>query len=245
MIQVMAKAKETFEKRFDCLIYRHTLPHGVDCFKDIDKRFGRGFCKVIFDVGANIGQSTIKYLQKFPDAEIYSFEPVAGNYRQLVEATSGSAHVHTYQVGMGPKAGSAEIYLNQFSTTCSIKHSDPGAQTETIALETLAGFTGKENLEKIDFLKLDTEGYELDVLAGAIPLLEQQRIHLIYVECEPVSSERRFISLEELGGFLKGFGYRPFGLYEQQTEWNGANALRYINAVFVCDKLILPHARVD
>jgi FkbM family methyltransferase len=237
MIPVLARAKEKFEKRFDCRIYRHTLPHGVDCFKDIERRFGNGFFKVIFDVGANVGQSALEYTEKFPNAEIHSFEPVAANYQKLLEATGRNPKLHAYKLGMGERAGSVDIHVNQFSTTCSIKHGDPQAGLESIELETLSGFMDKQNVSTVDFLKLDTEGYELEVLAGAAKVLEEQRIHFLYIECEPVSTGRKFVSLEALGTLMNRFGYRPFGLYEQQTEWDGTNALRYINAVFICNKL--------
>jgi FkbM family methyltransferase len=237
VIPVLAKAKERVERCFDCRIYGQTLPHGVDCFKDIQKQFGREFFKMIFDVGANIGQSMIKYAERFPHAEVHSFEPVAANYEKLEAAARHNPLLHAHKLGMGERAGLVDIHLNQHSTTCSIKHGDPGAGLETIELETLSGFMDKHNVGAVNFLKLDTEGYELEVLAGAAKVLDEQRIHFLFIECEPVSTGRKFVSLEALGSHMHKHGYRPFGIYEQQNEWDGTKALRYVNAVFVCGNL--------
>jgi hypothetical protein len=68
--------KEAVERSVKCRIYRNSLPHGVDFFYDLDRRFGRASIKVVFDIGANTGQSALAYSREFPEAEIYSFEPV-------------------------------------------------------------------------------------------------------------------------------------------------------------------------
>jgi hypothetical protein len=44
------------------------LPHGVDCFVDIEKRFGCDAIRMVSDVGANAGQSALEYPRRFPQA---------------------------------------------------------------------------------------------------------------------------------------------------------------------------------
>jgi FkbM family methyltransferase len=238
MLAILGRAKGAFERITGCRIYRHSMPHGtVWCF-DIDRRFGREGFKVVFDVGANVGQSALSYLEEFPRAEIFSFEPVAATYQELAAATSRFPRVHPFNLGMGRAAGQMLINVNPISRMSSIKLSRPEDHSETIELETIAGFCKKHHVENIDFLKIDTEGFDLEVLTGAIPLLEQQRVHLIQCECEPVLRTKQFASFSDLAEFLAGFGYRVFGVYEQQPEWDGRNMLLYWNAIFICEKLI-------
>jgi trans-aconitate methyltransferase len=52
------------------------LPFGEDMFVDLQRLFDKNEVKVVFDVGANVGQSCIQYLQNFPVAKIHSFEPI-------------------------------------------------------------------------------------------------------------------------------------------------------------------------
>ena len=244
MLPLLKSIKESVEKISGCRFYRHSLPHGVDCYRDIEKRLGRKGIKVVFDVGANVGQSALNYLRQFPQAEIYSFEPVAATYRELVATTRPFRRVHPYNLGMGREPGTFTIHVNPLSTISSIVLNRPEDHPETIELETIAGFAEKHHLETIDFLKVDTEGYDLEVLTGAAPLLQQQKIHFILGECEPVVRTKNFVDFPTLAEFLGGFGYRLFGVYEQQPEWDGRNSLLYWNALFICEKLIARDAKL-
>lgn len=241
MNSISRAVREAIERRFRCRIFRHSLPHGVDCFFDIDRKFGRGGVKVVFDVGANIGQSALSYLREFPQAQIYSFEPVAATYRELAAAAKPFPRIHAYNLGMGRQPGKAVIQVNPVSSTSSIVRKRPEDQPESINIETIAGFADAHHIECIDFLKVDTEGYDIEVLLGAERLLRMQQVHFIMVECEPVArlqTEHAFVDFTSLVKFLSGFGYQVFGVYDQQPEWDGRNVLRYWNALFICEKLI-------
>jgi FkbM family methyltransferase len=240
MLPILRYIKNGVEQISGCRIYRNTLPHGVDCYHDIEKRFGRKCIKLVFDVGANIGQSAVNYLRQFPEAEIYSFEPVAATYQKLVVATRRFTRVHPYNLGMGREPGKIGINVNPLSRTCSIVWQRPEDHPETVEMETIAGFSEKHHLGTIDFLKVDTEGYDLEVLAGSSPLLQKQEILFVLSECEPVVRTQSFVGFFALAEFLGSFGYRLslFGVYEQQPEWDGRNSLSYWNALFICEKLV-------
>lgn len=236
--------KEGLEQITGSRIYRNSLPHGVDCSFDIARRLGRENIRVVLDVGANMGQSAMTYLHQFPQAQIHSFEPVSATFKQLAANTARSSRIHAYNFGMGSAAGEAVIHVNPVSRMSSIKLQRPEDHSETIALDTVAGFVEKHGLGTIDFLKIDTEGADLDVLAGAAPLLKQQRIHFVQCECEPIAFTNNFVSFPALAEFLGAYGYRLFGVYEQQPHFDGTRRILYWNAVFICEKLIPPDARL-
>lgn len=244
MIPILRAAKESIERIAGCHIYRNSMPHGVDCFFDIERRLGRNGIRIVFDVGANIGQSALRYVHEFPRAEIYSFEPVAATYQELVAATRRFSRVHPYNFGMGREAGDAQINVNPISRISSIVQNRPEDHPETIKLETIADFAESHRLEAIDFLKIDTEGFDLEVLAGAAPLLRQQRIHFVLSECEPVVRTKKFVAFPALADSLAEFDYSLFGVYEQQPEWDGRNMILYWNALFIGSKLIAQDARL-
>jgi FkbM family methyltransferase len=235
VLRILKSVKESVENISGCRIYRNTLPQGIDCYLDIEKMLGREAIKVIFDVGANVGQSALNYLRQFPQAKIYSFEPVAATYQELVASTRQFPRISTHNLGMAREPGKTTINVNPSSCISSIKLCRPEDHPETIELESIANFAEKNNLDTIDFLKVDTEGYDLEVLAGAIPLLQRHKIHFVLSECEPLVRTNYFVSFPSLAEFLGGFGYRLFGVYEQQSDPKGI--LSYWNALFICEKL--------
>jgi FkbM family methyltransferase len=237
MLPILRTAKGAVERMTGLRIYRNGLPHGASVALDIDKRYGIENVKIIFDVGANIGQSALAYVQDFPRAEVYSFEPVSGTFAQLRANTQHLARIHPFQLAMGSKPGQAVIHVNELSVKSSILQDRAGDRAETIQVETVAAFADRQNIPSVDFLKIDTEGFDLEVLAGAAPLLEQQRIHLVLSECQILPRTNYFVSIGKLAEYLQGFGYELLGIYEQQPNWSGENILSYCNALFVCPKL--------
>jgi FkbM family methyltransferase len=242
MLPVIKGIKTAVEQITGCRIYRNTLPNGTICSFDIEKTLGRNGVRILLDVGANIGQSAISYLREYPRAEIYSFEPVAATYEKLVANTRRFPRIHAYNLGFGPEACQTTIHVNPESQRSSLKLARPEDRPETITLSTIAAFAEEQKLQSVDFLKIDTEGFDLDVLAGAVPLLAQQRIHFVQCECEPVVRTREYASFSEVADFLTKYGYCAFGVYEQFREY-GKQVLLYWNAVFVCGKLVPEGAR--
>jgi hypothetical protein len=113
-----------------------------------------------------------------------------------------------------------------------------------VRLETVADFCREEQLQKVDFLKIDTEGYEVEVLQGARPMLATQQIRLIYLECGPVAGGDYFVSLDQVGRVLAEFDYQLFGIYEQQPSFNGERNIFFFNPLFICPDLIAPTGRL-
>jgi FkbM family methyltransferase len=238
--------KKKVEKGLNCRIYRHSLPRGADLSFDLHREFGRESFRTVFDVGAHRGEIARHFAGIFPSATIYAFEPVAALFGQLQRSTANEARIRPFPLAMGREPGAASIHLGEGpATNSSILHqvSDTG-RTETIQIESLSNFAEKENIGTIDFLKIDTEGYELEVLAGAEPLLRQQRIRMIYAECAPVKTAQVFVSLAQLAEFLQPHGYELFGIYDQQPHWEGRRTLLYFNALFLCPDLAPPGSRL-
>lgn len=236
----LKKIKGSVESLLNIHIYRGQSPIGAELFADIDRVAGLKNIRTVFDVGANVGQTAQHYHYRFPDAEIYAFEPVENTFRELQRSAAGHPRIHPEQCGMGAEPGEAVINVGSQNTNSSILHAQPDGKPETIRIDSITHFAGERNIASIDFLKLDTEGYELHVLEGARPMLQQGRISFIYVECEPFASNRNFVTLSSIGDFLVPLGYALFGIYDQTHFWEGKRSIHYFNAVFICERLASP-----
>lgn len=207
-------------------IARRTPDRGADLFANIDQIYGKQNFRVVFDVGANVGQTAGVYRKEFPRAEIYSFEPVAATFRELEKNMGANESVHLFQMGFGSHASTVEIsVLAENSHISSILHR-VGPDSEFVEIQALDDFVAQHGIDKIDLLKIDTEGYELEVLKGVQHLLRKQRIGMMYIEAELNKTSRHFLSVEELSGALKEYGYQIFGVYEQKPGfWTGEHSI--------------------
>lgn len=117
-------------------------------------------CKTVFDVGAR----TDDYLVRLnPDCHFHLFEPMAESFAQLQQKTKVDENVSLVNTALGAESGQVMIHPD----TQSI-HMRPngGCQPVPITIQTLDGYCEQLGVESIGFMKIDVEGYELDVLRG-------------------------------------------------------------------------------
>jgi FkbM family methyltransferase len=147
---------------------------------------------VCFDVGANRGQ-TIQLLQGcFSTPVIHAFEPATVCFNELSRQSFG-ARVNLHQLAFGDHDGVAEFRNYEHSELSSFlplhldKRENLFAEEEVVSVEsvqvhTLDHFCATHNIDYIDLLKIDTQGFELPVLRGGVGLLRQQKIGAILLE---------------------------------------------------------------
>jgi FkbM family methyltransferase len=223
-------------------------PRGIYLFDDIKSHLPKFRIKIIFDVGANTGQSARKYLNLFPEASLYCFEPVRSTFQKLQKNLHASRKrkISTFQMALGAAEatgqmvlegrGSDMFFLLNTSQDVSV---DGGTRLESVKIETLDNFCHRLDISHIDYLKIDTEGGDLDVLIGASRMLVEHRIDLIEVEAGMNPDNKRHVPFEKLKGFLEERKYFLFGVYEQVEEWpTKAPHLRRTNPAFISGNLI-------
>lgn len=219
------------------------------------KKFPRGIClstdlntympgfqpDVIFDVGANIGQSVTDFRISFPNSKIFCFEPVPDTFSELKKNCSNYKTINFYSIAFSSNPGKQ---LMTTKSTLSDNHlvlndQDPKYDEFTeVEVNTIDNFTKDECIENIGFLKVDTEGLDLKVLEGAKNLLKDQRIDLIQVEAGLNIDNTRHVNLNQFTSFLNTYDYFLFGLYDQIRNWRHKKPhLRRTNAVFVSSKV--------
>lgn len=140
---------------------------------------------VIIDVGANNGQTIRFFLKLFPNAVIYSFEPNPRLYENLLIEFGGNNNIHIFNKGISDFNGKLVLNetvtdetstfenLNYDSQYLKVKSKILGVKAENIVTNkyeveviTLDFFIQEMKLEKIDILKIDTEGHEMKCLLG-------------------------------------------------------------------------------
>ncbi|MFC1635037.1 FkbM family methyltransferase [Planctomycetota bacterium] len=203
--------------------------------------FDKDNAPIIFDVGAYIGEVTRTYREIFPQAKLYCFEPFPGSFREL-EKQSVDPLAKLYQVAISDQIGKTTLNVNADLSCNSIfprpqnepayysAHAQNVDQIE-VDTTTIDSFCKRENIERIDILKLDVEGAEIKALRGAHNTLSNHAVTLIYTEIMFIPHYEGGCLFHELAGLLKQYGYTLFNLYNLKRAKNGQ--LRWGNAIFL------------
>lgn len=184
--------------------------------------------RMIFDVGANVGEWSVAAAVAFPAATIHSFEPSRGASAALEQRLAreglGSPRVRTVRLALAESAGTRTLYEYGESDLSSLAewHGNP-LGTAAVQVDTGAAYAAKAGIEAVDFVKIDVEGFEMDVLQGLAPLVRDQRIGLVQFEYGIFSLERNF-RLRNFFDFF-GSGYRigrvmPAGVEFADYHWH-------------------------
>jgi FkbM family methyltransferase len=238
--------KETAKSILKKLGFRVSRTHfGLDQWDDTATVLGRN-PEVAFDVGANIGQTALTLSKRFPHLRIHSFEPFPKSFALLQNAVARYPNVITRNLGLGDNAGRQSLYVNPDSEWNSVlKLSDDirripyaagwplsqSASTIDIEMSTIDRYCRENEINQIDLLKIDTQGYELAILKGALGMLESKRVRVLFMEMNFVPMYDGQASFEELYHYMRFSGYRLSGLYDRCFTED--RAIMYCDGLFV------------
>lgn len=161
----------------------------------------------VIDVGGNLGFFVlILYELVGAKGKIISFEPSKRLYKKLIKTTRNNhlQNVSLINFGLGESKGNTSLYYNPKQTGLSsmVKSDEDKLLVEEIQITTLDKFS--ENIkERVSFIKIDTEGYEPQVLKGAIKLIKKDK-PVLYIE---LGGKYWASSIEALK-VLKELGYK-------------------------------------
>lgn len=219
---------------------------GTDVAYDIGRALPHQTFLTVFDVGANIGQSADAFLTQFPQAKIWCFEPSRQTCEQLTARFAQEPRVVVERLAVSSSKGTAA--LAQTSQTTMFHVARPLGElprsikvtgSETVETWTIDEFCAARGIDRIDFLKIDTEGHELEVISGAKRMLAEGRIKCIQCECGLHPENLYHCSLEKIKPALEASGYRLFGVYGQSEERFGDTPnLRRADLLFVCQDVL-------
>lgn len=237
----------------DLKIYSHSIfndQFGYDDFRPefngeyhiIDHLIKPG--NIVFDVGANIGMWSKKILSSIPNIKVYSFEPVGELFEILKNNLSNYTGINIHNIAISDKQSIRNFYYYNKSLETSglssfyrrplpeyLNEMEP-VELE-IKTETLDSFCEEFDIARIDYLKIDTEGGELDVLKGAESLLQKKLVVAIQFEYGGTYADAG-ITLKQVIEALQQYNFHiyrilPNGLIYIKEWLNSLETYRYSN----------------
>jgi FkbM family methyltransferase len=208
------------------------VPFGRDVWLDIARLSERrGFpVNCVFDVGANVGQTSLMVLEHFPNAEVYAFEPHPDTFEKLAAGLKGR-RAQAFNIALSDKSGKAELFvyddedsINSLTPTATYAvRFGKTAKSISIQVSTVDEFCSSHGIGTIDVLKVDTEGCDLEVLKGAVEKFKSRKIKFVYTEFNDVFERagRTGGALAPISAFLDPFGFRFVTSYTDYVITDG------------------------
>jgi len=164
----------------------------------------------VLECGANIGYYTLLTLVKRPDCRAICFEPVTENVDLLkrnLALNNVTDRAEVFPYACGDKDHEATFYISQLSNAGNMvaKH-DNTVEERTVRVVKLDDFlTGRK---KIDYLRMDVEGYEHHIIKGMHQLLDSGTLKKLFIEIHPVQLKELGTNITDFITLLAGHGYQ-------------------------------------
>ncbi|MDI6046607.1 FkbM family methyltransferase [Flavobacterium yafengii] len=145
-----------------------------------------GSSPIIFDVGANQGQTILKIKSLFPDSNLHSFEPSKICFKELSQKFENNEKLILNNLAVGAERGVLEFNEYSWSALNSFlkrAYSKSGIiDTYFVDIIAVDDYCRENNIPYINLLKTDTEGFELNVLKGASKMMSKNKVQFVFVE---------------------------------------------------------------
>ncbi|MEG4213947.1 FkbM family methyltransferase [Microcoleus sp. Pol14C6] len=180
---------------------------------------------VVFDVGANAGDWTAEVVSQGNDVEIHLFEPIPHVYKKLI--LNLDKQVISNNLAVGQKEEVKTFYYYEANPLLSTFYRRFDVEKEgwlnppkeiPVLTTTIDNYCQRHGIKRINFIKIDVEGGELDVLYGAKYFLETGRVDYLQFEYGGTYLDSK-TTLKEAFEYLEKFRYSIFKILPDRLEY--------------------------
>ena len=173
--------------------------------------------KTVYDIGGYEGIFTLFFARKVGEhGVVITFEPNPLSYRKIIDNVKVNQfdNVKVFNLAVGARKSTAKLVLDDFELGTGEIMSDndgmisamKGKKYVQVEIDSIDGLIYGDVIPKPQFIKIDVEGFELEVLKGAATTLEQSRPQL-FIEIHGDGIANKKENLREIVEFLSRYGY--------------------------------------
>jgi FkbM family methyltransferase len=203
--------------------------------------------KTIIDIGANTGIFSVDMRNKFPEAMLYMFEPLADCVAHINESFVNDKNSKVFPIALGDTAGKTEIERSSFHPSSSLRHMSDlhkrlypktkDIQKEGITIDTLDHVLAEEPLPENILIKIDVQGFEDKVIVGGRNVIS--RAAAVIIETSFVSLYEGQPLFDDIAETMRGLGFSYYGdMGRHYSPLSGK--LLYEDSLFMKKELISP-----
>jgi FkbM family methyltransferase len=213
-------------------------------FEEAERRFVERFLRpgmIVLDIGAHHGFYTLLASHKVgPTGQVIAFEPSPREYQRLLWhlRLNRRKNVLAEPFALGSHEGTTQLFLVRGRDTgCNSLHppktADPAFPVQ-VPIVRLDDYLERQGITHVDFIKMDVEGAELEVLRGAISLLSRKPRPVWMMEVQDIRTEAFGYSAKDIVEFLRERDFHWFKITQQGKllplsdpselrDWSGYN----------------------
>ena len=182
----------------------------------------------IIDIGANFGVQSLQFAKNFNDSKIYSIEPTNYAFDKLIKNLELnpklSKNIYPFQMFIGSKERKIPNYIYSSWNLESkkkkhYKHFGEKKSTEKSNLLTLDEFIVSNKISNVDFIKLDVDGFEYNVLRGGMNFLKEKKPP-IFMELAPYLYKEFGYDKEKILKLIISLNYNFYDLKKLKKIFN-------------------------
>lgn len=176
---------------------------------------------IIVDIGANLGTHSINYASANPNSIVYSIEPAIENIEILKRniLKHSITNIKIINKAFDKKITTGTLYVNERNSGDNRIYRTPdwGAMdSHEIEITTLNDFKKENNIKKIDYIKMDTQGCELDIMTGGYSTIINDRPD-IFMEFWPRGFQQKGGDIEIFKKIVDKCEYNIYRLDERDN----------------------------
>jgi FkbM family methyltransferase len=205
------------------------------------------FCAI--DIGANIGAICLPLAARYPGARIIAVEPTDHAFKRLRRNLELNPElqprIHTVQafVGDGSQNSASMVAYPSWrlDNTAGTKHEVHLGEAHQVTCPTISidALAQQQGLDHLEFIKIDTDGHELDILKGAKQTLQRWRPPVVFEFCF-YENEKRGYTFDDFTAYFRELNYEICMCDGKTRISDEAAARRVVPELGSCDFAALP-----
>lgn len=170
----------------------------------------------ILDIGVNIGETLLLFANKNNQGKVYGFEPVPYLYERAKVNISLNKYENIILNNMALSDKEEELYFdlptNFNSGGINMHKIQPSSNAQIVIASTIDNYIEKNGITKVDLIKIDVEGFEMNVLKGGMETINKHKPKM-FIEISENNLISKNSSSKEIMTFLSGIGYNLLNTY--------------------------------